>query len=134
MANFSGVNNKGLQAAPSNPQVIKKNAVELNRGATFQAALNQANSKKIVEEKKKESFTPAPSATPNQATPNTGFASSTNESNTSLRGHMGTGRNGSGFRDEGAERVQQELNNQLIQSGLQAQVLKSTSTSGQDNS
>lgn len=139
---MKGVKSTGIQATSPETQVTKKigdKTLTINRGTNFQAALNQAKGRQL-EEKKKESTAsapaPSPSPTSSSNAPSSvgGFASSEASAGT-LRGKMGAGApSGGGFRDDSSQRVEQELNNQLIQSGLQAQVLKSNSTSGQDNS
>ncbi len=138
MAAFNGVKNPNIQGSNTDSTIIKKKGVNFNQGAAFQSALNQARNK---EDKKKDNPAPASSPAPssntsaptNSANASSGFGAPANGSNTSLRGHMAAGV-APGFKDDTSGRVEQELNNQLIQSGLQSQVLKNAPSSGQDNS
>ncbi len=106
---------------------------------TFDGIRNQQLSKKRDIAKEVASLSPTPSspaAAP--ASPNTspsaspGFATHSSASTGNpVRGHLA---NGPGFKNNANEqRVQQEMNNQLLQSGLQAQTLKSEPASTREN-
>jgi len=136
---MKGISKPGFQSASETQTAGKtgNRSASLNRATSFQAALTSAKNKQF-EEKKKEtkSFSPAPTPPPasNQSAPAPSVPSSSsqggfaapagNSTGGSLRGHLA---GSSGFRDDSEQRVEQELNNQLIQSGLQAQTLKGDS-------
>ncbi len=140
---MNGVKKTGFQNQDSgnvNTKTVAGKTIVIHTQNNFQAALNRVKERQF-KEKKTDNIAPAPAPMPSNTTaPSSapsvgGFASSANNSTGgTLRGNMGAVGSG-GFRDNrGQERVEQELSNQLIQSGLQAQVLKNNSSSGQDNS
>ncbi|GEM_PF-5953397 len=122
----------GLAPAPQStdaaPATGKKISRDGSQGTAFQAALNRA---KGQEEEKKTAAAPSPAPSPNPSPTNSsqtsgGFGA---PANNPLKPHMSVG--------PGAQktdgRVEQELNNELAQSGLQSQTLKGEQASRREN-
>lgn len=148
---MNGINNKPGFQSPVNQGLNKNSRSNTgNRGVDFQSALENIRNQGFANKKKDKTAlasapvptpSPAPAAAPANATPatppsssnsSTGFASSSQSSTGgTMRGNLA---NGPGFRsDANEQRVEQELNNQLIQSGLQAQTLKTEPASNREN-
>ena len=151
---MNGINNKpGFQSPVKQAANRNARASTSNRGVDFQSALENIRNPGFNHKKKDKTAlaaapapaltpspapvaaapaSPAPAASQSSSNTSTGFATSSQSSTGgTMRGNLSTG---PGFRNDANEqRVEQELNNQLVQSGLQAQALKSEPASTREN-
>lgn len=141
---MNGIKNPGFQNVAPNTGLTNKKISNpgFNKGANFQAALGNAKRRDFGDNKHQNPvLAPSPASAPaapstnNTTTDSHSTSTSTNTSSgigapgNGLRGHVLGARSG----NANQEKVEQELENELLQSGLQAQVLKSNPPTNQES-